>query len=327
MDLGRMPSRSPARPTAGALSMILLAAAIGGPIAPVSAQERAARLTVGTLAGPIDAGSGGLEVDAEGNVYTADFGATLSNGPPGTRVWRSTPGGDVSVFAEGLRGASGNTIGPDGWFYQSNIAASTISRIAPDGTVEPFVTEGIRGPVGIVFDEGGDLIVANCGANSLSRVSPDGVARPLVSSELLACPNGITLAGDGHFYVANFANGDVIRVSPDGEATRFVTVPGDNNGHIVWGNGVLYVVARGAHQIYELTLDGELTLLAGSGERGLDDGPADRASLSLPNDVALSPDGRVLYWNDVGELDPADGQTLGPTWIRYVELGGADGGF
>ncbi|MDH3733126.1 MAG: hypothetical protein OEU54_06305 [Gemmatimonadota bacterium] len=284
----------------------------------VTAQEHTAR-TVGTLAGPIEAGSGGLEVDADGNVYTADFGATLSSGPPGTRIWMSTPDGEVSVFAEGFMGASGNTIGPDGWFYQSDIAGNTISRVSPDGTVEKFVTSGVRNPVGIVFDTDGDLIVANCGGNSLSRVGADGTAELWVQSEFLRCPNGITLAPDGNLYVANFMDGNVVRVTPAGEASVFATLPGNNNGHIVFGNGLLYVVARANHQIYELTLDGELTLIAGNGGRGLDDGPALEATLSLPNDVALSPDGRILYWNDVGVTGP-DPQTLTPTFIRYVVL-------
>ena len=281
---------------------------------PAQGQER----RVGTLAGPIDAGSGGMEVDAEGNVYTADFGATLSSGPPGTRVWVATPDGELRVFAEGFRGASGNTIGPDGWFYQSDIAGNTISRVSPDGTVEKFVTSGVRNPVGIVFD-GDELIVANCGGNSLSRVAPDGTAELWVKSDLLRCPNGITRAPNGDLYVANFMDGNVIRVTPGGEASVFATLPGNNNGHILYGNDVLYVVARGNHQIYELTLTGELTLIAGSGARGLDDGPALEATLSLPNDVALSPDGRILYWNDVG-VTTNDPQTLTPTFIRYVEL-------
>jgi sugar lactone lactonase YvrE len=298
------------------------ALALGAAFQPTRAQERPT-LEVRTLAGPIEAGSGGVEVDADGNVYTADFGATLSSGPPGTRVWKVTPMGEVSVFADGLVGASGNTLGADGWFYQSNIAGNTISRISPDGVVEPFVTGGVSNPVGLVFDADDRLIVANCGNGSLARVGGDGAPEVFTDTDLLRCPNGITLASDGNFYVANFADGNVVRVTPTGEASVFATIPGNNNGHIVFGNGVLYVVARGNHQIYELTLDGELTLIAGSGERGLDDGPADTATLSLPNDVALSPDGRILYWNDVGVTGP-DPQTLTPTWIRYLVLDPGD---
>ena len=158
---------------------------------------------------------------------------------------------------------------------------------------------------------------------SITSVASPTYAQPTTEGLVLwldaSSPETITLGPDGHFYVANFANGDIVRISPTGEATRFATLPGNNNGHIVFGNGVFYVVARGNHQIYELTLEGELTVIAGNGERGLDDGPADKATLSLPNDVALSPDGRILYWNDVGVTGP-DPQTLTPTWIRYVEL-------
>ncbi len=288
--------------------------------APAAAQSHPP--TVHTLAGPIDAGSGGLEVDGEGNIYTADFGATLSRGPAGTRIWRVTPGGAVSVFAEGLVGASGNTIGPDGWFYQSNVAGGSVSRVAPDGTVERYAASGGRSPVGLVFDGQGNLLVANCTSNLIARIAPDRVVDTLTASPLLHCPNGITRAADGNLYVANFGNGDVIRITPDGTASRLVTLPGNNNGHLVFGNGILYVVARGNHQLYTVTLGGEVTLLAGSGRRGITDGPAIEAELSLPNDLALSPDGTVLYWNDVGTTDPTDGQTLTPTYVRYLTIGG-----
>lgn len=274
---------------------------------------------VRTLAGPIEAGSGGLEVDAQGNVYTADFGATLSSGPPGTRVWRITPDGEVSVYAEGFRGASGNAIGPDGTFYQANIAGGTVSKVDADGNVTPFVTSGLTAPVGMTFDGNGRLIVANCGSNTISQIDEAGVAEVFASDDLLQCPNGLVLGGDGNFYVSNFYNGDVVRVTPAGEVTRFVTLPGDNNGHLVFTDGVFYVAARAANQIWEVTMDGASRLIAGSGERGVEDGPALEATLSLPNDLALSPDGATLYWNDVAAPGP-ETQTLTPTVVRALTL-------
>lgn len=285
----------------------------------VSAIDRA-EAVLHTLAGPIDAGSGGLVVDRTGRVYTADFGASLGGGAPGTRIHRVDPNtGEVSVFAEGFRGASGNTIGPDGSLYQSNIAGNLISKVSPDGVVETYAT-GLVNPVGIVMD-GDDLIVANCGNGTLARVTPDATVETFVRSDLLQCPNGIARSDAGDFYVANFMNGDVIRITPNGEASRFATVPGNNNGHITFGNGMLYVVARAANQLYALSLDGELTLIAGNGERGRDDGPALNGTLSLPNDLGLSPDGTRLYFNDVdaGAGSPVN---LAPVWIRYLELDG-----
>jgi len=275
---------------------------------------------VSTLAGPIEAGSGGLEVDAAGNVYTADFGATLSSGPPGTRVWRITPGGDVSVFAEGLQGASGNTIDRDGRFFQANIAANTVSRIEGDGTLTPFVSEGLNAPVGLVFDLEGNLMVANCGAGSISRVSPEGVATLFVQDPLLQCPNGLVRDEQGNFFVSNFMNGDVVRIDADGTTSVLATLPGGNNGHLVYHDGGFYVAARGNHQIYRLSMDGTFEVVAGSGGHGVEDGPAAEATLSYPNDLAMSPDGSVVYWNDVAAIVEDRGQTLAPTVVRMLRL-------
>lgn len=274
---------------------------------------------VETLAGPIEAGTGGLEVDADGNVYTSDFGATLSEGPLGTRVYRITPEGQVSEFADGLRGASGNAFDAQGRLLQSNIGGGGISRIEADGTVETLVEGRIRTPVGILPDPDGIALVTSCAGNEIVRVTADRRVETVVADSLLRCPNGLTRTPNGDLFVSNFANGDVVRITAAGEASRFATVPGGNNGHILYGNGVLYVAARGANRIYALTLGGALRVLAGTGERGHRDGPAARSTLSLPNDVALSPDGRVLYWNEVGPLGP-ETQTLTPTFVRRLTL-------
>lgn len=273
-----------------------------------------------TLTDTIPAGSGGMEVDAEGRIYMSDFGRTLQ-GPPGPIVYRVTPEGEVTAWAEGLVGASGNAFDSEGRFLQSNIAGRTLSRIAPDGSVETWVSEGLFAPVGIAVTPGDTLFVANCGNHTIQRIDPDGTSSRFAESELFRCPNGITLAPDGNLYVANFGNGDVIRVAPDGTASTFVTLPGDNNGHILWGNGVLYVVARANNQLYSVTLDGEIELIAGTGERGLDDGPALEATLSLPNDLALSPDGRILYFNDVAVTE-GDPSIIAPVVVRALILGG-----
>lgn len=281
-----------------------------------AAQPRSVSVT--TIASDIPAGTGGLEVGPDGMIYHSDFGATLSRGPLGTRVFQVTPTGQVSVFAEGLQGASGNAMAPDGTFFQSNVGGNTISTVGRDGIIRQFA-EGLKSPVGIAIHPSGELSVASCGDNTIRRIDRSGVVSTLSADSLLRCPNGITLASDGNLYVSNFGNGDVVRITPGGEATRVATLPGGNNGHLLWGNGVLYVVARKAHQIYVVTLSGHVALLAGSGTRGHRDGPALEATFSLPNDVALSPDGRILYVNEVVPVVEGD-QILTPTTLRAIHL-------
>lgn len=276
---------------------------------------------VETLARDLEVGTGGLEVDAEGFVYSADFGSRLGRGSTGgTKVLRLDPeSGEAQVFVDGLRGASGNAIGPDGAFFQSNIGGNTITRVAPDGTASVFLREGLASPVGIAIDGEGVLFVANCGSNSIVAVTPDGETLVLASDPLLACPNGITLDEGHNLYVANFNNGDVIKVSAVGEVSRLTTLPGSNNGHLVYREGSLYVIARGAHQVYEVSLTGEVELLAGTGARGHHDGPALEATFSYPNDLSFSPDGKILY---VNETAPTQGPhtVLTPTTVRRIRL-------
>ncbi|MEE2777256.1 MAG: hypothetical protein VYE73_10930, partial [Acidobacteriota bacterium] len=94
---------------------------------------------------------------------------------------------------------------------------------------------------------------------------------------------------------------------------------GNNNGHLVFHGEGLYVVARSAHQVYRVSLDGEVELFAGSGEKGGQDGDRLSASFSYPNDIAVSADGRSLVLHDVADHS-SEGRTLGPTRIRRIDL-------
>jgi len=274
---------------------------------------------VWTIASDLDIGTGGLELGRDGSLYVSDFGTRLSGGVPGTRVLRIRPNGAVETFATGFRGATGSVLLDDGRFVQANIASHSLSIVTPGGKVTPFVTEGLRGPVGIARGSAGDFFVANCGSDTVSHVTSTGQVRLFAEGPLFRCPNGIVRAADGDLYVSNFYNGDVIRVKPDGISERLVTLPGNNNGHLTAGADVLYVAGRKANQIFEVGLTGSFRVIAGSGVRGQTDGAAAMATLSLPNDLALSVDGRTLYFNEVGSVGPDD-QVLTPTTVRALRL-------
>ena len=274
---------------------------------------------VTTLA-KIDSGTGGIELDSSGNVYNADFGAALGKlDSAGTRVWRIAPSGSSAVFAEGFFGASGNAFDSKGNLLQANIGGNTVSKITPDGDVTLFASEGLQRPVGIVIDEEDTLFVANCGSGSIQRIDRHGNSSRFVESPLLACPNGIAMDEKHNLYASNFYNGDVVRISRDGVASRLVTLPGGNNGHLAYSGGKLYVVARGDHRIYSVSLSGEFSIVAGSGSRGNEDGAALGASFCFPNDIAASADGHALYVNDVADCSE-DGLRLAPTLIRRISL-------
>ncbi|OEK01122.1 hypothetical protein BFP97_06195 [Roseivirga sp. 4D4] len=272
---------------------------------------------VTTLGDPIQAGSGGMEVDAAGNIYVSNFGLQLGRAG-GAEIFKMTPEGEISLFAEGINGASGSDIGPDGLFYQSNVSGRKISVVQKDGSVSDFATEGFFSPVGLVKTKDA-LFVANCGSGTIQKVDKDGNSKVFAKSDLLKCPNGLEMDDQGNLYTANFSSSNIVKIDPEGNASVLASLPGSNNGHLVFRNGLFYVVARGVHQIYTIDLAGNVELLAGSGKKGNLDGSASEATFTFPNDLAFSPDGSKLYVNDVG-AETQDGRLLGPVLIRVLHL-------
>lgn len=275
---------------------------------------------VSTVLDNIDAGTGGLNVDAQGRLYTADFGGRLDGkGKGGHRVYRVTPDGKSELFCQQLRGGSGNTFDAQGNLFQSSIGGRTISKISPDGKHEIFCKSGLVAPVGLAFNSKGVLFACNCGDHTIQRIDAKGNASTFCKSPLLKVPNGITIGPDDTIYICNFGNGDVLKIDMAGKATKLATLPGNNNGHLIFHLGYLYVLARKDCRVYQVSLDGKMQVFAGSGKRGKQDGDPMKSSFSLPNSLVVSPDGRWLYLNETSPTT-GDHRILTPTRIRKIEL-------
>ena len=252
---------------------------------------------------------GGVTVDRLGFIYVSNFHDA---------VWRITPDGEVTVLSTGMYGSSGNAIDSRGNLLQSNFFANTIVRVGRDGGTTTVATDGLAGPVGIAVDAQDNLFVCNCTSNSIEKVSPDGTVHRFASGELFSCPNGITMDAAGTLYVVNFNTDDVIRLGPDGVASVVATLPTGGNAHIVFARNNLYVSKITTNTVYRVTLDGEVSLIAGTGAVGMDDGAALEATLARPNGIAASPGGDVLYVNNlVGEWR---GQAKTVLRLRRIKL-------
>lgn len=290
----------------------------GGRLSTVSNSLTLRQASVVKTIARINAGSGGMDLDIDGNVYMADFGATLGGNPRGTDVFKITPEGVVSSFASGFNGASGNDFDSEGNLYQTSIAGGFVSKITPTGNISQYAG-GFQGPVGVVVGDQGELFVCNCSNNTISRVSPDQEVTTFADSPLMNCPNGIDMDQHGNLYVASFNSSNLVKITPDGQLTVLATLPGNNNGHLLIYDSHIYVVSRGLHQIHQVTFGGQVSLFAGSGDRGIVDGDLSEAAFSLPNDIAISPDGKRMYINDVDGRDP-DVSIISPVAIRVIEI-------
>ncbi|MEM7298436.1 MAG: SMP-30/gluconolactonase/LRE family protein [Bacteroidota bacterium] len=300
------------------MTMGIVESGLGGALSsPSSSFTLMQKNVVRTLTNSLSEGSGGMDADGDGNIYMADFGLATNNAN-GSNVIKITPEGSVSNYASGFAGASGNDFDDEGNLYQSNIGGNTVSKIARDGTVTTFAT-GLVNPVGIAFDGNSAFYVCNCGNNTIAKIDMQGNVSQFSASTLLNCPNGIDIDENGNLYIANFSSSTIVKITPSGNASAFVSMPGNNNGHLLINGDFIYVVSRGLHQIHKVSFSGAVSLVAGNGARGIVDGPLNEASFSLPNDIAFSPDGRYIYVNDVNGSDP-NVAVISPTIIRVIEL-------
>ncbi len=251
---------------------------------------------------------GGVAVDQLGIIYVADFR---------DKVWKVTPTGECTLFADGLYGASGNAIDEKGNLLQSNFIGNTLVRIDRKGKSELVTDQNLNGPVGVATDTEGNIFVCNCSGNTIAKITKDGASRIFSSSNLFNCPNGITLGPKNELYVTNFQNDIIVKVDQQGKATNFATVPGAQGiAHIVYSKENFYVTKIKTNTMHRVTPSGESFLLGGSfTARGNKDGEALAATFAQPNGIAKDPFGE-LYVNTL------DGEWIvnGPGKPGHIEI-------
>ena len=255
---------------------------------PTAAVESAA--TVASVTEVLPGGTGGVELGLDGTLYVASFGS---------EVWRIRPDGTRDVLASGFQQAADCTLDADGNLLQVDHGGNRVVRIAPDGTTTDLGIQGVNLPVGIDTAPDGSLFLTSFRDDAIVHVAPDGTSRRLAARGLLNGPNGIAYAGELGLFVVNFRDGAVLQLDPGSGVVRFVCeLPGDGNGHVAWTGEELFVTARKGHRVYRVLPDGTFAPVAGSGTQGTRDGGAATSRLSLPNGIAVSPDGGTIYVND-----------------------------
>ncbi len=233
---------------------------------------------------------GGLTIDRNGNIYTADLGS---------HIWKIEPDGETTLFSGEFEDPSGNLVLDNGDVLQSEWTNNRIYKISPDGTRTLFSEANLNGPVAIVQRPDGDFIVANSRGKYLARVPQQGGdAEIVLRDERVTQPNGLTVDPQGNIYIADLDSGNVFKWTPADVLSSLVELPGRGNAHNVYANGMLYVNKIWDHVIYIVNPEtGAYGIVTGTGRAGYADGITGVATIEEPNAIGVTHDGSAIYFN------------------------------
>lgn len=185
---------------------------------------------------------------------------------------------------------------------------------------------------GLAADNSGNIYISDANNHRVRCLSPNGIIRTVAgngiagftgdngpaSASQLNAPYGLSFDFAGNLYIADLGNARIRRISTSGIISTVagggaLPAGGKNEGSMaaavsfmaprniaVDGNGVLYISDFAAHRVYQVTPDGTLTTVAGTGSPGYSgDGIAAQALLNFPTALAVDRQG-VLYIADSG---------------------------
>ena len=248
---------------------------------------------VSTLVDTLNA-SGGMVIGPDGMLYVSnfvrdDFGFDRANTNFGSEIYKVNPAdGSVELFADGLRGPFAMAFDHDGNLLVTNVEFGTVDEISPGGGVSGFGTPGgIALGIAVVADS--SVLVARCGGMpGIIRFPPNSsIFEVFIVLSPGTCPSGLTLDDEDNIYVSFQGSpnvGGVVRkYGPDGSDMGVVASLAEiisPLNHVAYSaaDSSLYVTAIVDHRVWKVTLDGAVSVLAGSGFPGTTGlGPAPRS--------------------------------------------------
>jgi len=203
----------------------------------------------------------GLATDRAGSVYVADS----KNGV----VRMITAGGVISTVYGAPDGPQpiGISLDQSGMLYVAD-TSTVVKRVLLAGAISFPLAGSYSAAHDLAVDASGTVYLVD--GNALRRISASGVVGVIASSAL------VPLSSDS-------SNGRAAALShPAGLALDSV--------------GNLYIADSGTHRVRQITAQGVIATLAGTGSAGYsgDDGPAAQSQLNAPRGLALTPNGSLL---------------------------------
>ena len=226
----------------------------------------------------------GIDVDASGNIYVADF---YNN-----RIRKITPSGEVTTLAGSSYGYQDGSGAEARFRYPSDVAVDLLGNV--------YVADSYNHRIRKINSMGIVTTIAGSGSGGFT----DGLG----TSARFNRPSGIAIDASGIIYVADRYNHRIRTVSASGQVT---TISGSSAGYLdgessnarfyepidvdVDGVGNIYVSDKNNHIIRKISTNGSVTTVAGyGGSSGSTDGSGIDARFFNPWGVAVGANGIIF---------------------------------
>lgn len=225
--------------------------------------------------------------DSAGNLYGSDY-----NGP---NIYKVTPSGEVSIFANGITAPNGLAFDSEGALFVCDNLGDAIYKLDADGNI--VETYAIDSPSGLIKEFDSDtLIFTTYLGHTVQKLAPDGVMVPMFSAGDLNGPVGLTYDNENQLYVANFSNRKIFRIDGD-ELVQIMQLPGSGSlGFMTFAMGHIFATAFVNDKIYKVNpffQDSVVAVYGGS--QATTDGPVETARFNSPNGIRPSVTGDTLF--------------------------------
>jgi len=235
------------------------------------------------------------------------------NTPSGVRV-----DGKGNLFVFSYEENSIRIVGPDG-------AVRSLLTSREEGYRDGSLDDArIRAPRGLVFDCEGNIFFTDCWNHRIRKITADGIVSTLAGGgptgeEAAAtwrdgvgaearfyAPCGLAIDKENNLYVADAENHRIRKITPKAVVTTIAGHgPSGKPGRafadgpaaqsrlntptelLVTDDGIVYFSDTYGNRIRKISPEGIVSTVAGSGEAGLLDGPADKAQLNFPRGIVL----------------------------------------
>jgi DNA-binding beta-propeller fold protein YncE len=193
------------------------------------------------------------------------------------------------------------------------------------GPTPPAPAVGLAWPAKVAVHPAG-LVVADTGRDRVLVVTLAGEV--VTEHRGLRAPSGVRAGADGSLLVCERDADRVVRV-PAGGGDRQLVLGGvaSPSDVAIEADGTLYVAEAGRHRIWRVTPDGTATVLAGTGQEGLEDGYGPAALFAQPSGLTLGPQGLFVVDAEATALRVVDARNRVATLLGRgtATWGHADG--